>query len=62
MDKKDIIILVSVFLLAGLSFYRKFAKKKGAFPGTPEKKAEGRNGLHGQPDDYEPYSGNKRQV
>ncbi len=61
MDKKDIIIIVSVLLFAGLSLYRKFAKKKGALPGSSVNKPEGRKGLRDQPDDYEPYSGKKDQ-
>ena len=62
MDIKDIIPIGFFLLFVGIMLYRKFAKKKGALPGSPFNKPEGRKGLRDQPDDYEPYSGNKDQT
>ena len=61
MDIKDIIPIFFLLLFIGVIFYRKFAKKKGALPGSSVNKPEGRKGLRDQPDDYEPYSGKKDQ-
>jgi len=62
MDKKDILIYVAVFILAGLSLYRRYVKKKGVKAGAPQNKSESKNILRDQPDDYEPYSGKKDQA
>lgn len=59
MEKKDIIILAAVLALAGLSLYRRYAKKKANTEGAPAKKTGEKSSLSVQPDDYEPYSGKK---
>ncbi len=59
MDKRDIIIFTALLLLTALSLYRRYAAKKkneGGMPGGVPKKDDG---ITGQPDDYEPYSGKK---
>lgn len=59
MEKKDILIFTAVLLLVGLNLYRRYAKKKGvAGAETRNKKGTG-SSLSSQPDDYEPYSGEK---
>ena len=62
MDIKDIIPIFFLLLFTGIIFYRKFAKKRDAAPGSHVNKPQGRKGLQDQPDDYEPYSGKKDQV
>jgi hypothetical protein len=59
MEKKDIIILTAVLLLAGLNLYRRYAKKKGGSIGAAAGKSGGKGSLSTQPDDYEPYSDKK---
>ncbi len=59
MEKKDIIILAAMLLVAGLSLYRKYASKKGKSTVTGTTKPGEKNSLSVQPDDYEPYSGRK---
>lgn len=59
MEKKDIIILAAMVMVAGLSLYRKYASKKGKSPFTGMAKPAAKNSLSVQPDDYEPYSGRK---
>ena len=60
MEKKDYIILAAALVFAGLSLYRKYAKKH---TDSPLGKTGGgfgkKRGLGDQPDDYEPYSGKK---
>jgi hypothetical protein len=59
MDKREIIIFTALLLLTALSLYRRYTAKKkneGGMPGGVQKKDDS---LTGQPDDYEPYSGNK---
>jgi len=60
MEKKDIFILTAMLLLAGLSLYRRYMKKKSDAGGFPAKKPPEKNSLSGQPDDYEPYTGKKQ--
>lgn len=59
MEKKDIIILVAAFVLAGFSLYRKYMKKKESSSDNTPLKKSGRSSLKDQADDYEPYSGGK---
>lgn len=58
MKMTEIILLVSIFLVAGLSLYKKYGTKK-----QPGKSPEGSgSSLFQSPakdDDYEPYSGRK---
>lgn len=57
MEKKDIIILVFVVVALALNLWLRIAKKKKAAAGKAPGKVEGKGGLSGSPDDYEPYSG-----
>lgn len=59
MEKKDIIIIVVAFALAGFSLYRKYIKKKEGSAGSTPHKKQGGSSLKDQADDYEPYSGRK---
>jgi len=59
MEKKDIIILAAMSVVAGLSLYRKYAGRKGKSPLTGPAKPMEKSSLSVQPDDYEPYSGRK---
>jgi hypothetical protein len=60
MEKKDYIILVAAFVIAGFSLYRKYARKqKSGFSGKSGSTSGRGGGLRDQPDDYEPYSGKK---
>jgi hypothetical protein len=59
MEKKDIIILVLAFVLAGFSLYRKYIKKKEGSAGSSPRKKQVGSSLKDQADDYEPYSGSK---
>ena len=57
MEKKDIIILVVVFLGVGLSLYRRFVQKKGnANIGVKDSKSSSAFSSSSKDDDYEPYS------
>lgn len=60
MEKKDIIIFSAMLLLVGLSLYRRYMKKKSDAGGFHANKPPEKNGLSGQPDDYEPYTGKKQ--
>jgi len=62
MEKKDIIILAAVLVLASLNLYRRYAKKKGNSIGKAGGKTGGKSSLSVQPDDYEPYSGKKQVI
>jgi len=57
MEKKDIIILVFVVVTLVLNLWLRYARKKKAAAGKDPSKVEGKGGLSGSPDDYEPYSG-----
>jgi hypothetical protein len=57
MEKKDIIILVFVVVALALNLWLRNARKKKAAAGKGPEKVEGKGGLSGSPDDYEPYSG-----
>ena len=60
MEKKDYIILVAAFVVAGFSLYRKYAKKQNDRTGEKSAGVFGKRGsLRDQPDDYEPYSEEK---
>ncbi|MDZ7634963.1 MAG: FeoB-associated Cys-rich membrane protein [Bacteroidales bacterium] len=61
MEKRDIIILVAVLAVAGLNLYRRYAKKKGGSGGFAAKKTGEKSSLSVQPDDYEPYSGERQE-
>lgn len=54
MEKKDIILLVFVLVVAGVSRYMRSLKKKQAAQGGDSSSRQGK--LSDQPDDYEPYS------
>lgn len=60
MEKKDIIIFTAMLLLAGLSLYRRYIKKKSDAGGFSANKPRKKNSLSAQPDDYEPYTGIKQ--
>ena len=60
MEKKDIIIVTAMMLLAGLSLYRRYLKKKSDTGGLYANKPPEKNSLSAQPDDYEPYTGKKQ--
>jgi len=59
MDKKEIIFFAAILLLTALSLYRRYAAKKKKEGSRPEGMLQKGDGLSGQPDDYEPYSGKK---
>ena len=57
MEKKDILLLVLMFVLTGISLYMRYVKKKKKGIGGEKMSTNKKSGLSGQPDDYEPYSG-----
>lgn len=59
MEKKDILLFAFVFVFSGISLYMKYVKKKKAGVAGGKMNSDRKTGLSGQPDDYEPYSGNK---
>jgi hypothetical protein len=59
MGKKDIIILVVVFVTIVLNLYLRYAKKKKGAISTQGINTEKKGGFEGQPDDYEPYAKKK---
>ncbi len=60
MEKKDIIIVVALLLLSGVSLYRRYMKKKVSDGNVSAKKPAGKSSPSVQPDDYEPYSGDNK--
>jgi hypothetical protein len=60
MEKKDIIIITAMVLVAGLSLYRRYMKKKSDAAGFSANSPREKNSLHAQPDDYEPYAEKKQ--
>ena len=56
MEKKDILVLALVLVALALNLWLRHARKKKAAAGKSPAKVEGKGGLSGSPDDYEPYS------
>ncbi len=57
MEKKDLILLIMVFTIAGFSIYRKyFMKDKGKIGSAPSQKSSSMLSSKSKDDDYEPYS------
>jgi len=57
MEKKDLILLIMVFTVAGFSIYRKyFMKGKGKNGSAPAQKSSPMFSSKSMDDDYEPYS------
>jgi uncharacterized membrane protein len=57
MEKKEILLLVFVFIFSGISLYMKYQKKKKTGTADGKMGAGKKSGLSGQPDDYDPYTG-----
>lgn len=60
MSKKDIIVLVLTAVVLIYSLYRRYMKNKEKKGTVGTGSVPPKSGLAGQPDDYEPYSGNKK--
>jgi hypothetical protein len=59
METKELLLLLVVFVALGFSIYKKYVKKNEQGKDAEKKSTIKKGGLSSQPDDYEPYSGNK---